>query len=607
MKNWNSYIRDALSKEAIRAQFSLKSPLTKMFLFSFFGAVALGFFWQFINVYIIGSRASVDGLTVTLSTAKDSYTPQEQISTDILFNGPSGKKIAQLGMTVDATGAEGGTVITTPESVTATAVGGTTQYFEDIILKEVATSSGKVQFKLVLSSRKPVAELSDKVLVSIKYSAGNIGKVTFSIDPATTEVVTPGSSTTQSDSFVISQSSKLSKQISIAFPPTATPTTLPTTEPTKAVTTAPTTPPTAIPTKGPVACGDKTCAAGQICEANVCKVNTGGACKTADDCRSNNQCNNGKCMPTYCDGSNACPSGYSCKQGACFPATCNATNTCPNGYDCKEGACIPPSCKSDIPCAPGYSCDNGTCKKGGGYGSCTENASCNANGQCVSGTCFCKEGTFNCDRDWANGCESTAACAGSGDASMIIRLKFAGIGANLPPTEESMRVKVIVANKYLQQPKEQTVVFNMIAQQDGGIRIFEGRPTFSGIPLGDGYTVFIKGPKHIQKKICETEPRETADGRYRCSSGTITLREGANLLNFSNIYQLGGDLPVSNNQSGFVDSVDIIYIRANLGSKDPEVRRIGDLNLDGIVDTQDYRLAIFSLSFKYDEDISETQ
>ena len=70
-------------------------------------------------------------------------------------------------------------------------------------------------------------------------------------------------------------------------------------------------------------------------------------------------------------------------------------------------------------------------------------------------------------------------------------------------------------------------------------------------------------------------------------------------MDFSNIYELVGDLP---DQDGVVDSYDISFIRLNLGKNEDAVQAIGDINLDGRVDTQDYSLVIASLSVKKDEE-----
>jgi hypothetical protein len=372
----------------------------------------------------------------------------------------------------------------------------------------------------------------------------------------------------------------------------------------------PVTNPTKVPNGGTCTedsqCASGNCENGKCTAAEPTKVPPGGACTEDAQCSSGYACQNNRCMPTYCDAAKPCPNGYTCKQGACFPGKCDDTNRCPTGYTCnRDGACMPGKCAADTPCPPGYVCQNdGSCKKNDGAGSCSGDADCKANGQCVNGSCFCKQGAYNCDRDWANGCEATSPCAGSGVAKVVIKLKFAGVGRNIKPVVESEKVKVTLANKYLQEPVEKTADFRIVGEGEQGIRIFEGTVDFGNIPLGDDYAILIKGGHHIQKRICDTNPVETADGRYFCTINKIKIEEGTNTFDFSKIYQLAGDLPVSNEQSGFVDSVDITYLRSNLGKKDAESLRIGDLNFDGIIDTQDYSLGLFSLSFKYDEQLT---
>ena len=113
--------------------------------------------------------------------------------------------------------------------------------------------------------------------------------------------------------------------------------------------------------------------------------------------------------------------------------------------------------------------------------------------------------------------------------------------------------------------------------------------------------LLIKGPKHIQKKICDDVPTETFGGTYRCriNSSKISIPSQTVNLDFSNIVFLVGDLP---EQDGVVDSYDISFIRNNLNSSDPKVIATGDLNMDGVIDTQDYSLLIAALSIRYDEE-----
>ena len=133
--------------------------------------------------------------------------------------------------------------------------------------------------------------------------------------------------------------------------------------------------------------------------------------------------------------------------------------------------------------------------------------------------------------------------------------------------------------------------------------IWSGKAEFADIPVGGGYRVYIKGPKHLAKKICDTAPSETKGGEYHCGDGKIELKAGENTLDFSKIIQLGGDLPeAGGKQNGIIDAYDTTFVRTNLGTTDAAKVAIGDINLDGGIDTQDYSIIIQSLSIKFDEE-----
>jgi hypothetical protein len=55
-------------------------------------------------------------------------------------------------------------------------------------------------------------------------------------------------------------------------------------------------------------------------------------------------------------------------------------------------------------------------------------------------------------------------------------------------------------------------------------------------------------------------------------------------------------------QNGIIDAYDTTFIRTNLGTTDAAKIAIGDLNLDGGIDTQDYSMILQSLSIKFDEE-----
>ncbi|MEN9328343.1 MAG: hypothetical protein RI947_1151 [Candidatus Parcubacteria bacterium] len=179
-----------------------------------------------------------------------------------------------------------------------------------------------------------------------------------------------------------------------------------------------------------------------------------------------------------------------------------------------------------------------------------------------------------------------------GNAKAAIALKFQGV-VRKPVTSTPLTVKVTLVNQDTLAQFAQDVTFNV---NDQGI--WSGNTAFNA-PVGPHYYVLVKGPKHLQKKICVTSPTETAPGTYRCANGLIGLKNGDNTFDFGNIYLLVGDLP---DQNGVVDSYDISFIRNNLGSTDAKNQLIGDLNYDGRVDSQDYSLVIASLSIKKDEE-----
>ena len=175
-------------------------------------------------------------------------------------------------------------------------------------------------------------------------------------------------------------------------------------------------------------------------------------------------------------------------------------------------------------------------------------------------------------------------------AKVNYRIKFQGITGQ-PKNATSIDAKLGIYRASGEQIDTRSVKFT--PQADG---TWVADTEYKNIP-DTNYYVTIKGPKHLQKKICEINPKEVVSGTYRCKNGGINFKEN-NTFDFSQIYMLAGDLPL---QNGIIDAVDIIYIRSNFGSQSAEVVARGDLNYDGIVDSQDYTIILNALAFKYDE------
>lgn len=186
----------------------------------------------------------------------------------------------------------------------------------------------------------------------------------------------------------------------------------------------------------------------------------------------------------------------------------------------------------------------------------------------------------------------------TGFITLNLSLKFQGILKKPDAQYNTMLVKVGIGGGSSASPiSSQTGTFTA---NDAGV--WSGSVTFPAITTGSNYRILVKGPKHLQKRICDAIPSESYPGSYSCNDGKMSLQAGVNSFDFSKVYQLAGDLPEQNGvQNGFTNSYDTSLIRNNLNSADPAILKFADLNLDGIVNTQDFSLAIAALEFRSDE------
>lgn len=181
-------------------------------------------------------------------------------------------------------------------------------------------------------------------------------------------------------------------------------------------------------------------------------------------------------------------------------------------------------------------------------------------------------------------------------------LKFQGISRKPEESVNKMNIKVVLVSD-TGDIQENNIDF---VSDDNGI--WKGGVEFNTDET-EKYKVYIKGPKHLQKRICVSNPTEGNTGDYSCAQTddgfTISQEE---TLDFSNIRILSGDLPENGKQNGVIDSYDISFIRNNLGKTEESVVNICDINLDNICDTQDYSLLIQPLGTgnKYDEEYTES-
>lgn len=171
-----------------------------------------------------------------------------------------------------------------------------------------------------------------------------------------------------------------------------------------------------------------------------------------------------------------------------------------------------------------------------------------------------------------------------------LKAKFQGINKKVNPSILNVKAKLKKenTNNFLETTSVLTVDNNGVWSGELGFNIDN--------PEGK-WILYIKGPKHLQKKVCDPQPSESQAGIYHCENANLTLKKGITSINLTGILLLSGDL----DQNGVVDAVDIAIVKNNLGKKDEETLKKADVNLDSVIDTQDYSLILAALSVKTDE------
>ncbi len=181
----------------------------------------------------------------------------------------------------------------------------------------------------------------------------------------------------------------------------------------------------------------------------------------------------------------------------------------------------------------------------------------------------------------------------TGNVEVDLKLKFQGVLTKPSDSINKLYVKLsLISNE---GKKEES--YGIFTADDKGI--WSGKTFFNFNPLLETpkYKLLIKGPMHVQKKICDSAPTETEEGYYQCSIPNISIKKGINSFDFSKITLLAGDL---SKQDGIVNSYDLSLVRQRLG-QNAAGPQMYDLNLDGVINTQDYSLILFTLSIRFDD------
>ncbi|MBI1863346.1 hypothetical protein HYS00_04490, partial [Candidatus Microgenomates bacterium] len=132
-----------------------------------------------------------------------------------------------------------------------------------------------------------------------------------------------------------------------------------------------------------------------------------------------------------------------------------------------------------------------------------------------------------------------------------------------------------------------------------GAGVWEGKVPAQLIP-GSHFTLSIWPDKHSKKTLCQAGPNSPHvmyPTTYECNGtdGTISLKAGANLLDFSSVLIGAGDLNVDKLRDGHIDAQDLYELSQYIIKQDRNNLNAGDINMDGVVNQRDYDLAVWSL------------
>lgn len=116
---------------------------------------------------------------------------------------------------------------------------------------------------------------------------------------------------------------------------------------------------------------------------------------------------------------------------------------------------------------------------------------------------------------------------------------------------------------------------------------------------GTRYALTVWPKTRMKKTICHVGPASPhiSYPSYECAEneGTIVVKSGTNFLDFSAVKVGPGDLNLQKIRDGHVDAQDLYQIVEYLRAPSRDNTEVADLNLDGVVTSADYDLAVWSL------------
>lgn len=176
--------------------------------------------------------------------------------------------------------------------------------------------------------------------------------------------------------------------------------------------------------------------------------------------------------------------------------------------------------------------------------------------------------------------------------SLTLKVRLQGV-KNVAPASKQISIEVVFIN----QQTHNQYIYNVPVSYDGSA-YWRGNIPIT-VPPGDSYIALVKAPLHLQKKVCDL----VTHSAYKCPDAhTFTISQSENILDLTSSSLVAGDVRGSQlSQDGVIDAFDIAFIKNQIGQTSAEVVSRADLNFDGIVDSQDYSLALSAVGHKGDE------
>lgn len=171
-------------------------------------------------------------------------------------------------------------------------------------------------------------------------------------------------------------------------------------------------------------------------------------------------------------------------------------------------------------------------------------------------------------------------------------ITFATAFVGISPHRPDLTVRLTVVDEIKLSPTQNVYRPLVSAGPDGKYRPLQSPLPLIGVSPGQGKTILLKGPKHLQNKVANRIELKAGNNQpFDWTAEALKLEPG--------------DLPnptQNMQQDGVVNAVDVALLIARISSSKAEDLQVADLNYDGVINTNDLSLMIETLSTKYDDE-----